>query len=77
MTIGLKTISLNFDKTIEHDIKSVCNQSAAASNYVTVDGVSTDEKVDIIQTLLSLKMNELFKVAQESHKRNISSHLMN
>jgi glycosyltransferase involved in cell wall biosynthesis len=52
-TISLVTPNLNYGRHLRRTITSVVDQNYPALDYVVIDGGSTDESVDILQTCTS------------------------
>ena len=49
MKISIITVCFNNQQTIKATIKSVLNQSYKQVEYIIIDGVSTDNTIDIIK----------------------------
>lgn len=54
MLISIITVTLNSATTIERTIQSVLSQSYSSIEYIVVDGVSTDNTLDILEKYFSL-----------------------
>lgn len=51
--VSIITVVYNGEKTIEQTILSVCNQTQKPSEYIIVDGLSTDSTMKVIQKYAS------------------------
>jgi len=64
MTISIITATYNNQKTVEHTIQSVLNQTYPDIEYIIIDGQSTDETLNIIEKY----KNKIHKVISETDK---------
>ena len=49
MKIGLITVSYNSEKTIRDTLESVRKQTVKPDEYVIIDGLSTDNTLEIVK----------------------------
>lgn len=65
--ISVITVCYNSEKTIEHTLKSMLNQSYKNFEYIVVDGASKDKTLDIIHTYESLFEGRMKVISEPDH----------
>ncbi len=55
MKVSIITVSKNSEKTIKNTIKSIQSQDYSNIEHIIIDAMSTDDTIDIVQTLLDDK----------------------